>query len=438
MMKKLKSIITLCCLLIGNPLLHCTPATAAETEILDYIVAVVNNDVIVNSTLQQEFRRYNNELRKKNTRLPPREYLEKQVLEGLILTSLQLQLAKRTGIQVEDSRLNAQLRQIAAQTQMDLQSFRHQLEREGHNFVHIRENLRKEMIIRRLRQRYVVSRINVTDREIENFLANQVQQGTVNNEYHLWHILIATPKAPSPEEIEAKEQKAKEVLAKLKAGDDFKAMAVYVSDSRQAREGGDLGWLKAGEVPTLFNRVVNSMAVGDIGGYLRDASGFHIIKLVDKRGGDKTIITQTKARHILILTNELVSDFEAQNRLKELKYRIEQGDDFAELARAYSQDQSSTANGGSLGWRNPGDLDPEFEEVMVSLSENQVCEPFKSRYGWHIVQVLERREHDNTKQVLRTKAEEQIRKRKNDAELQTWLQQLREEAYVEIRAAPFR
>jgi peptidyl-prolyl cis-trans isomerase SurA len=424
-MRNIKSIITICCILIGNQ---------AVAETLDYIVAVVNDDVIVNSTLQEELRLRLDNWQQTNRRLPPREVLEKQLLEHLIITTLQLQLAKRTGIQVEDTRLNEELRQIAAQNNMDLQSFRQKLETEGVGFVRFRETLRQKMIIGRLQKRHVVRRIIATEREIDNFLANQIQQGTASNEYHIRHILIATPEAPSPEEIEAKEQKAKKVLAKLKAGADFQEIAVSVSDARQVIENsGDLGWLKAGQLPTLFNNVVNKMAVGEIRGPLRNSSGFHIIKLVDKRDGEKSIITQTQARHILIKTNAVVSDLEAQRRLEELKYRIELGHDFAQLARAYSQDTTSADNGGSLGWLSPGDSVPQFEDVMDNLSKNEVSEPFKSPYGWHIVQVLERREHDNTKQALRTKAAQQIRQRKFEAELETWLRQLREEAYVEYR-----
>jgi len=427
-MKKINRIITICCLLIA------TVPAVAEIQVLDYIVAIVNDDVIVNSTLQEKVQLVLDKWRQKNRRMPPRAQLEKQVLEELIITTLQLQVAKRTGIQIEDSRLNEQLRDIAAQNQMDLQSFRDQVEREGHSFVYFRETLREQMILRALQKRQVVNRITVTEREIDNFLANQIQQGTASNEYHIWHILIATPEAASPEEIKAKEQKAQKVLAKLKAGADFQEMAISVSDARQVIESaGDLGWRKAGELPTLFNNVINNMAVGEIQGLLRNPSGFHIIKLVDKRDGEKSIITQTQARHILIKTNALVSDSEAQKRLEELKYRIEQGDDFAKLARAYSQDPLSAAKGGSLDWINPGDLVAEFEDVMDSLSENQVSEPFKSRYGWHIVQVLARREHDNTKKAIRVKAEQQIRQRKFEAELQSWQRQLREEAYVEYR-----
>lgn len=412
---------------------HFSLSTFAETEILDYIVAVVNDDVIVNSTLQEEIQLITNEWRQKNRRLPSGKSLEKQVLERLIVNTLQLQLAQRIGITVDASVLNEQLRQIAAQNGETLQSFRQKLEKQGYSYKKFRKKIHDQLIIRRLQRIKVVNRVTINAREIDNFIANQVQQGTVSHEYHLLHILLATPSTPSPAEIKAKLEEAKEVLKKLQQGADFRAVALAVSEGRKALEGGDLGWLKAGELPTIFSRIVNQMEDGEIRGPFRDASGFHIIKLLEKKGGKQSIITQTKARHILIKTNALMSDLDAKSRLEELKYRIEQGHDFAELAKAYSEDMVSAANGGSLGWVSPGDLVSEFEEVMNSLSENQVSKPFKSRYGWHIIQVLKRRKHNNTMKALRNKATQQIHQRKVEEELRSWLRQLRDEAYVEYR-----
>jgi len=428
MKKTYQSLILYCLLIISFDV------CAAQRETLDYIVAIVNDDVIVNTALQQQLHREHEKLAQQNIELPPNVNLEKRVLDSMIMIALQLQLAEKTGIKVEDSHLNEALRQFAAQYKMDLKTFRKELEQRGESFIPFREEVRHRLIIERLQQRHVVSRISITDNEIDNLLANQAQQGTVTSEYHIWHILIATPEAPSPEEIEAKRQKAEKVLAQLKQGADFQATAVAVSDSRQALEGGDLGWVKAGQLPTLFHNLINQMAIDDIKGPIRNASGFHIIKLVNKRGGQQSIITQSKARHILIKTNELVSDFEAQSRLQELKDRIEHGDDFAELARAHSDDTGSAASGGALqNWINPGNLVPEFEKVMNALSLNQISDPFKSGYGWHIIQVLERRQHDNTQQALRTRANRQIHQRKVEEELQAWLRQLRDAAYIKYR-----
>jgi peptidyl-prolyl cis-trans isomerase SurA len=418
-------------LVILNLLL--TPVAIAEIEILDYIVAVVNDDVIINSSLQIRVNEFEQKLRQKSKgkRMPPRRYLEKQILDRMILDMLQLQVAKNTGIKINNNLVNAQLRQVAAQQGLSLNNFRKKLEAEGYNYRAIREQLRQEMIIKRLQQRQIVSRIKLRPREIDNFLANQIQQGNISTEYHIQHILIALPETPSIQEIEIKKQKAESIVNKLKNGADFEATAVAVSDSRQALEGGDLGWLKPGELPLLFNKVINNMAIGDINGLLSDSSGFHIIKLLNKRNSAQSVITQTKARHILIKTNALISDKQAKIRLNRLKYRIQQGEDFAKLARSNSKDTTTSINGGALGWVSPGDLVAEFEEVMNRLSKNKISEAFKSRYGWHILQVLDRRKHDNTEQALRTRAAKQIRQRKINEELQNWLLQLRDQSYVE-------
>ena len=431
MKKLLQTIIALLCLLIGNRFMP----VMAETEILDYIVAVVNDDVIVNTVLQEELNLALKEWRQKTRESPPYEALKKRVLERLIMEKLQLQQAQRTGIKIDDSRLNERIRKIAAQQQMDLAGFRERLLQEGHSYEKVRETVRNQMIMKRLQRQQIVNRITITEREIENFLANQAQQGTENNEYHIWHILIATPLAPSPEDIESKQQQAQEVLAKLKEGTNFGTMALKVSEGSNAIRGGDLGWLKAGEMPTLFNGVVNNMIVGDIRGPLRNASGFHIIKLVEKRGNEQTIVMQSKVRHILMKTSEIMSKVEVQKHLEELKYRIEQGDDFATLAAANSQDVKTAANGGLIGWVNPGESTwgPVFEEIMSSLPENQVSTPFQSPHGWHILQVLERREYDNTEQALRTQATYQIHQRKIEEEFQSWARQLRDQSYVEYR-----
>jgi peptidyl-prolyl cis-trans isomerase SurA len=408
--------------------------TAVASQLLDYIVAVVNDDVIVNTELQQGLQTFEKNLQQQGIEMPPSQEMEKQVLNHLILTKLQLQLAKNTGILVEDTHLNEQVRKMAAKKKMDLPAFRQEIEQQGYDYEQWREQLRNHLIMEHLQQRYITSRIQITKREIDNFIANQGQQESTDEEYHLLHILISTPGAPSPEEIETKRQKALTILDQLKQGADFRSTAVAVSDSVNRFEGGDLGWRKLGTIPTLFNSVVQEMTVGEIRGPFRNASGFHLIKLIDQRGGEATLITQTKVRQILIKTSELVSDFEAENRLQALKFRLEQGDDFAQLAQANSQDSLSAVEGGLIGWVNQGEMPPEFETVMEDLAENQISEPFKSRQGWHLIQVLTRRQYDNTEQARRTKALEQIHKRKAEEELQAWRQQLFDEAYIEYRS----
>lgn len=407
--------------------------TATAAEELDKIVAVVNDDVITFTALKGETQLVVNELRRRSSQLPPVEILLRQVLERMIMEKLQLQLAERTGIRVDDNTLNATLRRTAAGNGMSLAELRQEVRASGQSFARFREELRQQIQIRRLHQRYVNNKVNVTEREIDNFLANQERQGNLRREYRLLHILIAVPEAASPETIAEKQARAEEVLQQINNGADFKQTAMAYSDSRLALEGGDLGWRSSGELPRLFAETAPKLEVGATSDILRNASGFHIIKLDGKRDGEQSIITQTKARHILLKTNELVSDNEAETRLWQLKERIEAGQDFAQLAKVHSTDTTSARAGGDLDWVSPGDMVPEFEEEMLKLSPQAISAPFKSRYGWHIVQVLERREHDNTEQARRSKANRVIRQRKIEEELQTWLRQLRDEAYVENR-----
>jgi len=398
-------------------------------QLVDNIVVIINDEVIVRSALEQQIRLIEQDLRRQKIKHPAPQELEKQVLDNMIVTRLQLQLAKSTGIEVEENTLNEALQNIAQQNHLDLPTFRRTIEQDGYRYQKYREDLRNQMIIKRLQQREVVNKIVVTPVEIDNFLENQKQSNF--SEYHLLHILIATPEVASPEAIAAQQAKAQEVFEKLRKGADFREMAVAVSNAPKALAGGDLGWFKLGEMPSLFQDLVKQMAIGDISEPIRNASGFHIIQLVDKRDGQKTLVTQTRVRHILIKTSELVSDFEAQSRLENLKTRIEAGEDFAQLARTNSEDTTTAAEGGALEWLSPGEMVLEFEEVMNRLVINQLSKPFKSRYGWHLVQVLERREHDNTEQTLRIKAAQQIQQRKIEEELLSWLRQLRDEAYIE-------
>jgi peptidyl-prolyl cis-trans isomerase SurA len=408
-------------------------ATAQTTpQTLDYIVTVVNEEVITHSELQEQLRKARSRLEQQAIRLPPDADLERQVLESMIMNTLQLQLASRTNVEVDDLTLNEALRNLAAQQDMTLDQLRDSIENTGFSYTHFREEIRDELLIRRLQQRQVVSRINITDKEIENFLVNQVQQGGIASEYRLFHILIATPEAASPEVIARKKSQAETILSQLQQGADFQEMAVRISDGQQALEGGDLGWRSAAQLPSLFLESVLSLSVGQVSPLIRNASGFHIIKLADMRGG-KQVVTQTKARHILLKTNELLTDREAERQLAALKYRLENGEDFAKLARATSTDLGSAAEGGDLGWVTPGDMVAEFETVMDSLREGQISDPFKSRFGWHLILVEQRREHDNTDQARRTEAARQIRERKIEEELNTWMRQLRDEAYVEYR-----
>jgi len=401
--------------------------------LLDRIVAVVNDEVIMSSTLEQEVRTISERLRQQDKRLPPLAILDKQVLERIIIQQLQLQRAERSGIRIEDQRLNAAVSRIAERNNLSIRQFRHALEAENYDFSTYRENIRQEMLIQRLRERQVEERIHVTQSEIDNWIETYKRQGQGGSEYHLQHILIGIPEQADPDTITQKQDQAQQILSLLQKGDDFSETAIAVSDSRQALEGGDLGWRKEGELPTLFKSSLAAMQTGQLSKVLRNASGFHIIKLVDKRDTAKIIVTQTQARHILLKPSEILSVQDAQTRLGQIRSRILVGEDFATLAQAHSADKSSSAKGGDLGWVTPGSLVPEFEKVMNDLGDNDISQVFKTRYGWHIIQVLARRQHDNTREAIRAKAVAEIRARKTDEALESWLRRLRDEAYVEYR-----
>ncbi len=408
-------------------------AAHAAVVPLDRIIAVVNDDVIVMSELENRVRTIRAQLRQSGTAPPPESVLERQVLERLILDRLQLQMAENVGIRIDDATLNRAVAQLAQQNGLSVRQFRDILERDGYDFARFREDVRNEIIISRLQQRQINNRISVTEREIENYLATRAQQSDPDTEYRLAHILIGVPEAASPEAIASARAKAEDVLASVRTGADFAQTAVAVSDGQQALQGGDLGWRKQQQLPTIFAELVRDMQPGDVAGPIRSASGFHLVKLVETRGQEKHVITQTHARHILIRPDELTSEAEARRQLEQLRTRIENGEPFAELARAHSDDRGSAVSGGELGWLSPGDTVPDFESVMNGLAAGEVSEPFRSQFGWHIVQVVERRRYDGTEEVRRAQALEQIRQRKSEQELDTWLRELRDEAYVEYR-----
>lgn len=408
-------------------------ATTVHAVELDRIIAVVNDDVIMKSELEERLRTIESQMEEAGNPVPPRSILQKQVLDRLILTKLQIQMANETGIRVDDETLNRTISNIAAENQVTLEQFRGILEQDGYSYEKFREDIRGEILISRLRQRQVDNRVSVTDREIDNYLATQEHQGEIEIEYRLRHILVALPDSPSARQMQEAEQLAQKVWSDLKAGGDFQQLAVTYSDGPQALDGGDLGWRKSGQVPTLFADFVADLKKGEISEIIRSPGGFHIIKLDDVRDSQKVVVTQSHARHILLRTDPGTKDEDLQLRLEQLRQRILGGDDFAELAKGHSHDTVSAAEGGDLGWANPGDFDPDFEQVMNSLAPNEVSPPFRTQFGWHIVQLLDRREHDSTEDMKRARAREAIRARKLDEARESWLREMRDEAYVEYR-----
>lgn len=405
----------------------------AWAEPLDRIIAVVNNEVLLESELVDMERTVQQQLRQRNAAMPPSEILRKQVLERLIVQRVQIQKASRIGVRVGDDALNAALRQIAANNKLTLREFRDVLQDDGLDFSDFRNSIREEMIISRLRKSQVEDKVVVSDREIDDYLATQVVQGGAETSYRLSHILVSVPEAALPEQIQVAQEKLAKIQDLLKSGSEFSEVAAGYSDGQNALEGGDLGWRKQGELPSLFADEVPNLAIGQISKLLRSGSGFHLVLLADKKSEETHLVKQTLASHILIKTNELTTDEDAEKRLKQLLERILNGDDFADLARAHSDDTGSAIDGGSLGWASPGVMVTEFEEKMNELSNDEVSEVFKSRFGWHIIKVYDRREQNMAEEYKRNKARSQIRSRKISEELENWLRQLRDEAYIEYR-----
>ena len=400
---------------------------------LNHIVAVVNDGIIVSSELDRAIVDITRQLEAKETQLPARNVLNKQVLERLVVEKLQLQIAERSGTSIDDSTLNDEVRELARKNGMSLTEFRALLEQDGYSYADFREDLRKQLLIQQIRRQMVGSRIKVSDQEVDNLLDALSASGKADVEYQLAHILIAIPEAASPVQIQAAEQRANSLHARLEAGGDFTELAIAESDGQTALEGGDIGWRSIGQMPSLFVEPVKTLQVGDVSDVIHSPSGFHIIKLVEKRGDERHIMRQTRARHILLKPDVVHTDEENLLRLQQLEIRLRAGEDFATLALANSQDSVSAAKGGDLGWLSPGDTVPDFEEAMNTLGPGEISPPVKTRFGWHLIQVEGYRDHDSTEEFERNKARNLLRSRKYDEELFLWLRRLRDEAYVEYR-----
>lgn len=409
-----------------------TPA-AAQSAVLNSIVAIVNDGIIVSSELNDAMTNVIAQLRSKGTQIPGRRVLERQVLERLVLEKLQLQLAETNGMSIDDSTLNSEMQTLARGNGITVTEFRAVIERDGLSYAAFREDLRKQLLIQELRRQMVGNRIRVSDQEVDNLQAMLRASGTGNVEYRLAHILVAIPEAASPEQIQAAETRARDILARLRANADFTETAIAESNAQTALEGGDIGWRGLGQMPELFVEPLKTMKTGDISDLIRSSGGFHIIKLVDKRGDERHIMRQTHARHILLKEDDLHSDADNRVRIGQLEMRLRAGEDFATLARSNSQDTLSAARGGDLGWLSPGDTLPDFENAMDKLAPGEISEPVRTRYGWHLIQVIEHRDHDDTEEFERNRVKNLLRSRKYDEELILWLRRLRDEAYVEFR-----
>jgi peptidyl-prolyl cis-trans isomerase SurA len=412
------------------------PAAGAAPNaavLVDRIVAVVNTEVITSAEVAERVKSVTQQLSQQGTSLPPADVLQKQVLERMITDRLQLQLAKETALRVDDLQLDRTVARVAESNKLSLTEFRRTLERDGIQFDKFREEVRNEIVLSRLREREVDNRIIVTDNEIDYFLSQQGAPQASASEYNLAHILLRLPEQASPEQVEKQRAGAEQVLLQLREGADFAKLAVSFSDAPDALQGGAMGWRARDRLPELFAQALDRMKPGEVSGIIRSPAGFHVIKLNERRGGGAAAsVEQTHARHILVKTSEIVSEADARRKLNNLRERIVNGADFGELAKLNSDDASSI-KGGDLGWIYRGDTVPEFERVMNGLSAGQLSEPFASPFGWHLMQVLERRQTDVSGERKRQEARLVLRERKADEAYQEWLRQLRDRAFVEYR-----
>jgi len=405
----------------------------ARTELVDRIIAVVNSEVITSREVEERVKAIVRQLRQQGTPLPPPDVLEKQMLERMITDRLQMQLAKETALRIDDLQVDRTLARIAESNKMSLNDFRRKLESEGIKFDLFREEVRIEITLSRLREREVDSRIVVSDNEIEFFLGQQEGSKAAAAEYNLAHILLRLPEQSSPEQVARQRARAEEVLKQSREGADFGKLAVSFSDAPDALQGGSMGWRERDRLPELFVEALTGMKPGELSGVLRSPAGFHVVKLVEQRGGGVAAqVEQTHARHILVKTSEVVSEADARRKLNNMRDRIVNGVDFGELAKLNSDD-SSASKGGDLGWIYPGDTVPEFERVMDSLKIGEFSEPFKSQFGWHLMQVQERRKADVSGDRKRMEVRQILRERKSDEAYQEWVRQLRDRAFVEYR-----
>jgi len=410
-----------------------TRELSSTGELLDGIAALVNDGVVLKSELQTETDRIVARLQKQGTQLPPPSIMMKQVLDRLIIEQLQLQRAEKVGIKVSDETLNQALASIAQRNNVPLAELPALLAREGMDYATYRRELRQQVTIDQLRQRDVLQRINVLPKEVDAYLARQEGKASLREEFLLSHILIAVPASATPEQVGAAERQANDLYKRLQAGEDFAKLAVAYSNGQQALEGGSLGWRKGSELPSLFADVAPGLSKGQVAEPVRNASGFHLIKLDDRRGGEAIMENQTHARHILLTTNEVLDDSSAREKLKAIRERILAGEDFAAVAKAVSEDAQSAIEGGDLGWTGPGNFVPAFEEQLNKLQPNEISQPFKTQFGWHILQVLERRVYDATADRQRQEAILAIRNSKLGDEAEIWTRRLRDEAFVEYR-----
>ena len=408
-----------------------TPAALAATEILDQVVAIVDEDVIMASELRTRITTITETIKSRGIEMPPEDELVREALDRLILENIQLQLAARVGVRFSDGQLNAAVNRIAAKNGMSLEQFRARIEADGQSYSALREDIRREMTLQRVQSGNVNQRIQITDQEIENFLATEEGQQLTQPEYRLVHALLPLAHDASEAEVAAASAYVDNMIARIRAGEAFDQV-ISSSNDKYTFSGGDLGWRKAGDLPSLFSDIAPTLQIGDAADPLRSDSGFHLVYMQDMRGGAQ-MVAQTEVRHILVKPSEIMTDDQAKQLATDLKARIEAGEDFAALAKEYSEDIGSGQEGGDLGWTMKGQMVPEFDTAMAAADIGDITDPVHSQFGWHILEVTGRRDQDMTELAMRGKANEYLHNRKYQEELDAWLRKIRDEAFVDIK-----
>lgn len=415
-------------------LLSASLLARADVIPLDKVAVVVDDSVILQSEITKRLDDIRFQFAQRGAALPPEEVLRKQVVEQLILENLQLNLATRAGIRIDDKEVSAALEEIARENGMGLAAFQQKLDTTpGGSYAEVREQVKRELVITRLRTRRMQDRIRITDQDVQNFLRSPGGQAELATEYRLGHILFALPEEATPKDIAAAEARVQKAQAELAAGKDFAQVAATWSAAETALKGGDLGWRKAAQLPELFTASAEKMQVNEVAGPFRTPGGLHLIKLVGKRGVEDVKVPQWQVRHILIKPTEILSTEDARQKLEDIRARLLKGASFAELARTYSEDPGSARQGGDLGWVSPGDMVPEFDAVMRKTPVNQVSDIFQSTYGWHLLTVTGAREQDMSDRYRINIARQALYTREYDDELASWLRELRNDAFVEVR-----
>ena len=425
----------LCTFLLAGAALAQTRDMSSSGVALDRVIAVVNEGVVLQSQLDQQTAMITERLRGQNTQMPPADVVRQQVLERLILQEIQVQRATRLGVQVPDEMLNGALRDVAKRNNINFEDMPRALEAQGMDYASYREEMRREIMLSMLRQRDVYPRIYVSPRELDQALERSTGQTDANTEYDVSHILLALPESATTEEMAKVEDLARDIYRRATQGEDFGQLALAYSKAQSALERGKLGWRKRDQLPQFIGDLVSKMNPGDVAEPVRTPTGFHIVRLDGSRGGDSgpVMVEQIHARHILMRPNEVQDDATTKQRLEAIRTRILAGEDFGALASVTSEDPGSASRGGDLGWSVPGTFAPEFENALAQLKDNEISEPFRTQFGWHIVQLLGRRTHDQSDEVHRQKVLSALRESKVDEETELWLRRLRDEAYVEIR-----